>query len=107
VQFRTITTRPAKLDIDANALGFISRIGEVGSFRWNTKTPNVTFPRTIRFGIVDLINTPVVRSSRYKTIRKSKAGKTNDDKRIGLVAYKFFYITFVTGFKIIADLDIV
>ncbi|MBA7659693.1 hypothetical protein ES703_67684 [subsurface metagenome] len=86
MQFRTETFRPAKLHIRFYLLGGISRVWVVGSLRWNHKAPDIAFPRTIRLGVIDLINSPVICCARDETIRISKSGEAGNKKRCGLVA---------------------
>ncbi len=107
VQFSTETGCPAKLCIQSNSLGVVSRNRKVCRLWRNTKAPDVTFPWAVRLGFVYFIDSPVVSRSRYKTVRNRKSWKTNNYKRVYLVTYECAFGAFINSIEVIADIHIV
>ena len=90
--FHTETTCPAKVFVRIDEFGAIGRGGIVCGFRRNRETPDLTFPRTVRIGIVNLIDTPVVCRSRHKAIGKCESGKAGHVKCYSLIASEYLAV---------------
>ena len=80
------TRRPSQGSAQIDGVGPIDRIGIVGCFGWNCKTPDVTFPWAIRVSFIDFVDSPIVGCPRYETFRISISGKAGNIKFGHLVA---------------------
>ncbi|MBA7682285.1 hypothetical protein ES703_90635 [subsurface metagenome] len=107
VQFGAETCRPAKVCIRVYEFGVVSRVGVIGSLGRNRKAPDIAPPRTIRLGIIDLIDSPVICRARNKAIRIRKSGKANNKICRGLVALECALGAIVHIVKILAEIYIV
>jgi len=107
VQLGTETSRPAKSCIRVNESGAVGWIGIVGCFGRNREAPNRTFPWTVRVGIVDLVDTPVIGCAGNKTIGKWKSSEAGNKRCRALVAPECGLGSIVYTVEIVAQIDIV
>ena len=107
MSFGAKATRPGECRLGLDKFGAVGRIGFVAFLGGNPEAPDVSFPRTVWVGIVDLIYSPVVGRSRCKPIRDRKSGETYDQETVGLIALESALGSGINILEVVAYVNVV
>ncbi len=109
MQFGAKTRRPRQSCVfGIDECGTISRYRVIGLIGLNPEAPDIALPRTVRIGIIDLINSPVVSLAVNKTVRIWISGKAGNKIQAFLITAECFALTcgIVHIVKIVAHIHI-
>ncbi len=87
--------------------GIISRNRVVGLLGLNPEAPDLAFPRTVRVGLIDLVDSPIVSLAIYKAVRIRVSGEADNKIQRFLVAPECVTCAVVHIVKIISEVNIV
>ena len=73
---------------------------------WNGKTPDLTLPRAVRIGIVNFIDSPVVRCSRNQAIRIGISGEAGNISRERIIASECITETVIYVVEALAEVHV-
>ena len=94
MQFGPEARRPAQDHvIRTDKFGAVGRVRIVSRPGRNCETPDVAFPRAIRIGLVNLVDSPIIGCSPNQAVRIGKSREACYVKRHGLVAPEQFGIS--------------
>ena len=99
--------RPAKGRIQVHEFGAVGRVGEIGSLRRNAEAPYIARPGTIRLGVIDLVDPPVICCAGDKAVRIRESDEAGNETRGRHVALESVCRSIGHVFEVVAQIHVV